>query len=132
MIKYYKKKEGLAEKVSFKRLDSKKRINTGSIKISLLQDEPVTSELKPREIIIGLYDETGDQISNEETVFFDSTSNNPKERIKDVILTLNNKGSHKTFGYLRAFDSEDKSRLNPQVINEKMIITQLSEKDEFF
>ena len=131
VIKYYKKKEGIVEKVTFKRLDNQKRINTGSIKINLLQDEPVTNELKPREIVIGLYDETGNKISNEETIVFDYTSKNPKERQKDVILTLNSKGSTKTFGYLKAFDSDDKSRLNPKVVNEKMIITQLMEKDEF-
>ncbi len=131
VVKFYKKKEGVLEKVSFKRLDNQKRISAGSIKINLLQDQPVTSEYKPLEIVIGLYDENGENISNEERIVFDSTSSNPKERIKDVILTLNSKGSTKNFGYLKAFDSEDKSKLNPKVVDEKMIITQLIEKDEF-
>ncbi|MCF8332220.1 MAG: BREX-1 system phosphatase PglZ type A [Bacteroidales bacterium] len=131
VIKFYRKKQEVSEKVDFKRLDSQKRITTGNIKINLIQDQPVTNERKPREIIIGLYDEKGKKLSNEELVLFDSASDNPKERTRNVILTLNSESGGKNLAYLRAYDSEDKERLNPQVINEKLIISRVFDGSDF-
>lgn len=129
VVKCYRKKQEVAEQVDFKRLDSQKRITTGSIKIQLFQDQPVTSKRKPKEIVIGLYDEKGRKLSNEELVLFDGTSGNPKERTREAILTLNTASSGKNLAYLRAYDASDTDKLNPQVINEKLIISRPGETD---
>jgi len=130
-IRFYKKKEEIAEIVEFRRLDSTKKITTGSLKISIYQEQPVSSDIKPAEIIIGLYDEKGKLISNEVEVILESTSDNPKERTKNIVLTLSGKGSQSSFCYLRAFDINDKTRLNPIRINDKLIISTVMDIDEF-
>ncbi len=129
VIRYYRKKERFAEKVSIKRLDSQKRITTGSIKISIFQDQPVSNQYKPMEVVIGLYDKQGNQLSNEEVVAMDATSENPKDRIREVILTLNTKSNDENLAYLRAFDAEMKDRLNPVGIDEKLIISRTTQTD---
>ena len=130
-IRFYKKKEEIAEIVEFRRLDSTKKITTGSLKISIYQEQPVSSDIKPAEIIIGLYDDKGKLISNEVDVVLESTSDNPKERTKNIVLTLSGSGSQSSFCYLRAFDINDKTRLNPIRINDKLIISTVMDIDEF-
>ena len=130
-IRFYKKKEEIAEIVEFRRLDSIKKITTGSLKISIYQEQPVSSDIKPAEIIIGLYDDKGKLISNEVDVVLESTSDNPKERTKNIVLTLSGNGNQSSFCYLRAFDINDKTRLNPIRINDKLIISTVMDIDEF-
>jgi len=130
-IRFYKKKEEIAEIVEFRRLDSTKKITTGSLKISIYQEQPVSSDIKPAEIIIGLFDDKGKLISNEVDVVLESTSDNPKERTKNIVLTLSGSGSQSSFCYLRAFDINDKTRLNPIRINDKLIISTVMDIDEF-
>jgi len=60
-----------------------------------------------------------------------STSANPKERLFEVILSLNSQGSKANFGYLKAFEKKDKTRLNPLGLNDLIKISSLMEKDEF-
>lgn len=130
-IRFNKKKEETTEIVGFRRLDTGVKITTGSIKISIYQEQPVSSEIKSAELVLGLYDEKGNLISNEKEIILDIISDNPKERIKNIILTLSGKGGQSSFCYLRAFYSDDKTRLNPQKINDKLIISTIMDIDEF-
>ncbi len=131
VIKIHRKKKEFGQSVSFKRIDENKKITSGSIKITLLQDQPVSNEHKSREIILGLYSDTGALFSGEITVTLNSTSQSPKERIFEPILSLNSTGSRANFCYLKAFDKNDKQRLNPIGINDLLQISSLMEKDEF-
>lgn len=131
VIKFYKNKKESQQSVTFKRIDQTQFITTGSIKITLLQDQPVSNDFKSAEILFGLYNDIGELFSNEQEIQLTSTSNNPKERIFEVILTLNSSGSKAGFCYLKAFDKKDKGRLNPLGINDLLKISSLMEKDEF-
>jgi hypothetical protein len=112
-------------------LDQADKIASGSIKISLFQNEPVSNEFKSVEVMFGLYSDTGELYSNEVEVHFNSTSANPKERVFEIILSLNTLGSKAGFCYLKAFDKKDKSRLNPFDLKDMLKISSLTEKDEF-
>lgn len=129
VIKLYRQKKETGESVSFKRIDDAKKIVTGSIKVTLLQDQPVSNQYKSLEIVIGLYSETGEHYSDEMLVHLDSTSASPRERIYEPILNLNSKGSKATHCYLKAFEKSDKNRLNPIGVNDLLQITSLMEKD---
>lgn len=131
VLTFYKQKKESNEIVSFKRIDQNKRITTGSIKLSLIQDQPVSSEYKALEVVFGIYSDTGELLSNERSVHFDAVSPNPKDRVQEIILTLNTKGSKASLGYIKAFDTNDKSRLNPVGVNDLVKISSLMEKDEF-
>lgn len=133
LLKYYKQVSPESQQqVTFKRLDENTKILSGSLKLTLLQNEPVSNNLRDAEIIIGLYSDSGKLLSEQETnVHFNSTSNNPKERIFDEILTLNAEGSKSSFCYLRAYDKNDKERLNPISLNDLLKISSLTDKDEF-
>jgi hypothetical protein len=115
--------------VSFKRIDDNKKISSGSIKVTLLQDQPVSNDYKALELIIGLYADNGELYAKETELTLNSTSTSPKDRIFEVILSLNPKGSKANFCYLRAFDKSDKNRLNPIIVNDLIQITSLMEKD---
>lgn len=131
VIKFYKQKTETNNYVTFKRFDQTDKILSGSIRITLLQDNPVTNDNKSLEAIFGLYSETGELFSEESIVHFNSTSNNPKERLFDVILSLNARGSKSSYCYLKAFDKNDKNRLNPLVVNDLIKIVTKYEVDEF-
>ena len=132
VVKFYKDtKKEKSDLVTFKRIDQNDRISSGSIKITLLQDQPVDNELKSAEVLFALYSEKGDLYSKEVEVHFNSTSGNPKERIFETILSLNTLGSNASFCYLKAYHKDDKSRLNPLGINDLIKVNTLMEKDEF-
>lgn len=133
VLKYYKQVSPEAQQqVSFTRIDENTRILSGSLKLTLLQNDPVSNNLRDAEIIIGLYSETGELLSEQEVlVHFNATSKNPKERIYDEILSLNAEGTRANFCYLRAYNKIDTERLNPIVLNDLLKISSLTDKDEF-
>jgi hypothetical protein len=132
VVKFYKDtKKEKSDLVTFNRIDQNDRIASGSIKITLLQDQPVDNELKSAEVLFALYSEKGDLYSKEVEVHFNSTSGNPKERIFEIILSLNTLGSNASFCYLKAYHKADKSRLNPLGTNDLIKVNTLMEKDEF-
>ncbi len=131
VIKFYKQKVESNTYVTFKRFDQTDKILSGSINVSLLQDMPVTNEYKSLEVIFGLYSENGELLSKEVELHFNSTSNNPNERLLGIILSLNAKGSKASFCYLKAYDKKDKNRLNPLVVNDLIKIISKYEVDEF-
>lgn len=131
VVKFYKQtsKEKYQE-VTFKRIDQNDRISSGSIKITLIQNEPVDNEYKSAQVMFGLYSDTGIPFSKENEVHFNATSSNPKERIFEAIISLNTLGSKASYCYLKAFLKSDKSRLNP-ISNDVIKVNILTEKDEF-
>ncbi len=129
VIKYYKQKKETTETVTFRRIDSVNKITTGNIKIAVLQNEPVSNELKSVEVTVGLYNDKGELLSNEIELNCNATSNTPKERVFEIILTLNAQGSKAAFCYLKAFDNKDKNKLNPIVLNDLITISTLMEMD---
>ena len=129
IMKFYRKKEGVSELVPIKLL-TKNLKTTGSLKLNFLQHEPVSDELKPLKVSLGLFDDKNHLVSNLEQMLFESTSNNPTDRAQTVILTLNSKGSQLTQCQLKVFEEADSNRLNPIIVNTVMINT-LTEKDEF-
>jgi uncharacterized protein (TIGR02687 family) len=132
VVKFYKDtKKEKSDLVTFNRIDQNDRIASGSIKITVLQDQPVDNELKSAEVLFALYSEKGDLYSKEVEVHFNSTSGNPKERIFEIILSLNTLGSNASFCYLKAYHKADKSRLNPLGTNDLIKVNTLMEKDEF-
>lgn len=131
VVKFYKRKKETHQIVSFKRIDQTDKIASGSLKLALIQDQPVSSEYRSAELIFGIYSDTGELLTNEEELHLNATSENPKERYYEATLSLNTKGSNASFGYLKAFYKSDKARLNPVGINDLIKISSLMEKDEF-
>ena len=131
VIKFYKHKKEIHQQVIFKRIDQTDKITSGSLKITLIQDQPVSNEYKSSELIFGIYSDSGELLTNEVELHLNSTSSNPKERLFEVILSLNSQGSKASFGYLKAFEKKDKIRLNPLGLNDLIKISSLMEKDEF-
>jgi uncharacterized protein (TIGR02687 family) len=131
VIKYYKHVKEVAKQVTFRRIDQANEIRSGSVKISILQDMPVSNEYKSRDVVLGLYSDDFELLSNEAEVTLNSTSMNPRERVYEAILTLTSKGTSAAYCHLRAYNKEDTKRLNPIAINDVLTITSLMEKDEW-
>jgi hypothetical protein len=131
VIKFYKQKKETQQVVSFKRIDQTDKISTGSLKIVLIQDQPVSNDYKSSELVFGIYSDIGELLSNEAEVHLNSTSANPKERLFEVILYLNSQGSKASFGFVKAFNKKDKTRLNPVGISDLIKVNSLMEKDDF-
>lgn len=129
IMKYYRKKEGVSEQVQIKLLTQKLK-TSGSLKLNFVQIEPVSDELKPLKVEVGLFDDTNTPVSNVESIAFDSTSSNPTDRAKSTILTLNNQGSKLGQCQLKVFEESDTNRLNPVLVKTVMIDT-LMERDSF-
>jgi uncharacterized protein (TIGR02687 family) len=130
VLKYYKKVDPIRKKVDFKRVDNNTKM-AGSLKFSVLQSEPVSVETKPRTLYVGLYNIENQLISNEVKLTLDILDSRPSARTFSEILSLSSSGSRLGFCYLRAFEEDDEQRINPVVMNDKIIIQSLMETDEF-
>lgn len=125
---YRQKKKDANQTVTFKRIDNIGKIISGSIKIILLQNEPVSNEIKGTEVNVGLYNVKGELLSQEVPLNLNSIATNPKERVFEIILTLTTQGSKATFCYLKVFENKDKNKLNP-IVNDLITISTLMGMD---
>jgi len=88
-------------------IEQLKKITSNPFKLRLLQTENVTDKRIPLTCKIALYDTAGTRVSDEKTVIADKTSDEPNERILDVMLTLG--GNVKNGIYLlKAFNDDPK------------------------
>ena len=87
--------------------------------------------MKNNELVFAIYSETGELLSDEVEVNLNSASNNPKERVFDIVLALNSKGSKASFGRVKAFKKSNTMRINTDGMNDTVTISSLTEKDEF-
>ncbi|HJH31242.1 MAG TPA: BREX-1 system phosphatase PglZ type A [Methanosarcinaceae archaeon] len=75
-------------KVDITVLDSHNKITSNSFKVKILQTAKVTDKREPLRCKIALYDSNEQMISDEKLFIADSISDEPEERIQEVILTL--------------------------------------------
>lgn len=127
ILKYNKKPTSKRSKVNFKRIDNTQRM-TSSLKVSVLQENAISPQIQSRSIVLGLYDLQNELMSNSITFDLNQSTDKPSERTFNGIMTLTTVGSSKSFVYLRAMDVDDV--LNP-IIDDKIIITNITEIDEF-
>ena len=120
-----------SETVTFKVVEKTERITSSFMKIKLLQDEPVSNELKNNELVFAIYSETGELLSDEVEVNLNSASNNPKDRVVDIVLSLNTKGTNASIGWVKAYKKNNTMRINTDGMNDMVRISSLMEKDEF-
>ncbi|WP_414900465.1 BREX-1 system phosphatase PglZ type A [Rhizobium cremeum] len=55
-------------------------ISSGQTAVTLYQSQPVSEKMRPREVLAGIYATDGTLISDEYTLVFDFSSDNPRER----------------------------------------------------
>lgn len=120
-----------SETVTFKVVEKTDRITSSFMKIKLLQDQPVSNELKNNELVFAIYSETGELLSDEVEVNLNSASNNPKDRVVDIVLSLNTKGTNASIGWVKAYKKNNTMRINTDGMNDMVRISSLMEKDEF-
>lgn len=65
-----------------------RRITSSQLAIRLYQSSPVTEKVQPRQLLIGLYGPDGTSISDEHPLLFDSRSDNPRDRERQLRLLL--------------------------------------------
>ena len=65
-----------------------KKITSNPFKFRLLQTENVTEKREPLRCKIALYDNSGTKVSDDKTIIADKTSDEPNERIIEVMLTM--------------------------------------------
>jgi uncharacterized protein (TIGR02687 family) len=87
-------------KVEITVLESHKKITSRTFKVRLLQTGKVTDKRESLSCNIALYDFDGHKVSDEKLLIADSTSDEPEERIKEVILTLSSDIENKTYNLI--------------------------------
>lgn len=90
-------------------IEQSKSITNNPFKIRLLQTENVTNKRTALTCKIALYDGAGTRVSDEKIVIADKTSDDPNERILDVMLTIG--GNVKNGMYLLKAVNEDTKEL---------------------
>jgi uncharacterized protein (TIGR02687 family) len=125
VIESTRKRKDIAKKVPFTLLNQEYKIVSGAIKIKVHQEESVSGTMKPRQIVAGIYNNSGRLISNEAIHLLDSTSDIPTERTREFILNLSSGAGQEQVLTLKVFDLDDKDKLNPleleKVINNTLI-----------
>ncbi|MCP1663285.1 uncharacterized protein (TIGR02687 family) [Methanocalculus sp. AMF5] len=90
-----------------------KKVTNNPFKIRLLQTENVTDKREPLRCKIALYDNSGSRVSDEKVLIADKTSNEPNDRIFEVMLTMS---AHIKNGiYILKAVNEDVKALNRDV-----------------
>ena len=129
VIESNRKRDEVSSKVDFKLLNEHLKIVSGAIKIRIYQEQPVSSDVKAREVVAGIFNQVGELASNEAGHILDSHSELPSERTREFILNLSSQSSQESILYLKMFDkADDRDRLNP-LVNEKVINSTLIESD---
>ena len=82
------------------------KVVSNSLKVQLIQEYPVTKDLKERIILLGLYD-GNDLVSNQVELKMNSTAENPSQRTYGTELYLIPGEGSKTRFSLRVFDPDD-------------------------
>ncbi|MDA0525419.1 BREX-1 system phosphatase PglZ type A [Methanococcoides alaskense] len=138
LLKYSYKKTAQLEKkgiktgkVSLILTTPNRKITNTTFKISFLQSEKVTDKMLPLHCKVSLWNRNGDKkISDEKLIIADSTSNDAKERVYSVTLTLTNDVENKIY-YLHAIDEDDKA-LNKEIFDPIDFNVDLLLKNDFF
>jgi len=97
-------------KVNVSIINSNRLITSSPFKVKLLQTEKVTDKLEPLTCRVALWDMDEDErkVSDEKLIIADSTSEEPEERLYDVILSLSSDIENKRY-YLRVIDNDLKA-----------------------
>ena len=106
VIESSRRRADISRKVNPVLLTSKLLVVSNTLRIQLLQENPVSNAEKERTILVGLYD-GNDQVSNIEEVLMKETSEQPSKRMFSVTLVLLPGQANKSRFTLRIFDSED-------------------------
>ncbi|EHQ35640.1 BREX-1 system phosphatase PglZ type A [Methanoplanus limicola] len=96
-------------------IEQNRKITGNPFRIRLFQTENVTDKREPLTCRIGLYDNSGNRVSDEKTVIADKSSDEPNERISEVILTMSSSTENGIY-HLKAF-KEDKNELYGDVFD---------------
>jgi len=123
-----KKREDTAEKVGVRLLSDERTIRSGNISIELLQTEAISSGTRPRTVEVGLYDDEGQLVSNEEALVLNAQASTPTDRTQKVVLALTPEADDLNLCNLRIHDEDDTGRLDP-LIDQRYSINRLIERD---
>jgi len=107
-------------KVEVTVLDYHKKITNSTFKVKLLQTGKVTDKREPLSFKLALYDTDGQKVSDEKLVIANSTSDEPEERIQEVILTLSSDIENKTYNLIGKDD--DPKALQQEILEIPMIV----------
>ncbi|MCH8487215.1 MAG: BREX-1 system phosphatase PglZ type A [Candidatus Cyclonatronum sp.] len=111
VLRSERKRADISRKVEIRLVNTDRlSLVTKMMKIRLLQTERVSNQRKPLRARIALYDGTM-QVSGEEELLFDMTSENATERQRETTLTIKPGPELPAVLKLRIYDSEDS--LNP-------------------
>jgi len=127
-VEIRKKRKDTAEKVGVRLLSDERTIRSGNISIELVQTEAISSGTQPRTVEVGLYDDEGQLVSNEETLVMNAESSAPTDRTRKIVLTLASAADDLNFCRLRVYDEDDTGRLDP-LIDQRYSINRLIERD---
>lgn len=129
-IEVRKAREDKAQKVGVRLLSDKRTISSGALSVRILQTEAVSSSHQPRHIILGLYDDQDNPISEETQLTLDATEENAQKRTQKVILTLGPAANGLNFCRLKVYDRTDHNRLNP-LVDQRYSIQRIIAQDDF-
>jgi len=99
------------------------RITTNKHRFTLLQTEAVKATIKPVTLTVAIYEDAC-PVTDIQTITFSSTSNNPKDREKSVVLTLRHQPYDKRTAYqlmLRNVETGVRTQEVPVIIDRAII-----------
>jgi hypothetical protein len=128
LIESTRKRKDVGKKVPFRLINDELKIVSGALKVKLFQEQPVSSDNKTREIIMGVYNSSDELASSEITYELDSPSEIATDRMKEFILNLDSKSAQESILTLKIFNQEDRDKLNPE-ITQKIINNTFMEMD---
>jgi uncharacterized protein (TIGR02687 family) len=119
-----------ARKVDVRLVNNRRQINSGVLKVQLMQASSVSENTRARDLDIYLVDDEGQRVSNKQRLTFNSTSPDPTDRIQDAMLELSPEANAINTCRLVAYDPDETGQLN-RLLDEPFTIQRLFEQDGF-
>ena len=88
VVRIHKARADDTDRVEVELLRLPARITTGQISLALYQDRPVADKILPRTLRVGVFAPDGTALSEVRTLTFDSADLEPRQREKNIGLTL--------------------------------------------
>jgi hypothetical protein len=124
VVECMRKEERIQRKVDLTLATEEIKIVSNNLRLSIVQNNPVSATEKERRIEIGIY-ENDKLVSNMATLLLGSSDPKPTNRMQTVSLVMNSKTSS-TILKLKIYDVDD--RLNP-LLEKNVINNTLMERD---
>lgn len=126
-----KKRQSDIGKVEVDVYSSNRIISSNQLVVTLYQKEPISDKVRPLTLNVGLYNKTGELLSETREIIFDKTSTETRDREQQITLSLNrniDRENNQTV-YLKLSEPQENTTCNKPYKSAEYTVRKIFERD---